>query len=268
MEKTIDKKVIAERLNKFEGRHFRLLNRLASKNLEEKISTKSALKDVNEELEKYFKSNNEDLKGVSSAIYSKINHSIKDTRFSGANLGLVIEDNDVKTNYDVKDLKNFMKFLGVYNSNIFKKPFFGKRKIINSSVANGSTINKSMVAYSSTINKSKVANDSIIKDYSSVADKSIIENDSWVANISTIKNNSSVAKISTINNSNVAESSTIKNNSSVAKYAKVIKSYIGEDTTIKNNSSVAKYAKIRESYVGEEATKDSSSSIAENIKYI
>ena len=299
--RTIDEKVIAERLNKFEGRHFRLLNSLASKNLEEKISTKSDLRKVNKELKRYFKSDNEYIKGVASAIYSKINHSIKKTRFSGANLGLVIEEGDIEVNYDIKDLDNFMRFLGVYNSKVFREESLGKTKILNSKiaensaiknsrfiyglivnnseVANNSTINNSKVVYNSLMSNSEVANNSTISDNSEVANNSTISDNSDVANNSTIdkssvayisdvKDKSEVANNSKINNSNIAYLSSIEDNSKVAYNSTIEDSNIGESSTLSNNSSLAKNAKVKKSYIGEEATKDPSSSIAENIKYI
>ena len=113
--KTIDEKIITERLSKFEGRHLRLLNRLATKSLKEKISSKNALKNVNNELKKYFESENRLIKGVASSIYSKLNGTIKYTRFNGANLGLVVEKDDVNTNYRIKDLNSFMENSGIYN---------------------------------------------------------------------------------------------------------------------------------------------------------
>ncbi|MFH1503178.1 MAG: hypothetical protein ABIE36_00790 [Candidatus Diapherotrites archaeon] len=169
--KTIDDKIIEERLSRFEGRHFRLLNRLATKNLKEKISDNSSLRNVNNHLKQYFGSEYSLIKGVNSAIYSKLNGSIKYTRFNEANLGLVIEGNDVNTKYHIKDLESFMKFSGVYNSDIFKK-----QKIINSGIAGGATINSSDVAYNATINNSHVASGATIKDNSHVAGGAKIKN--------------------------------------------------------------------------------------------
>ena len=247
--RTIDEKVLEERLSKFEGRHFRLFNRLATKNLKERISNKSSLRNVNNHLKKYFDSDKALIKGVASALYSKLNRSIKYTRFDGANLGLVIDKDDVKTNYNLKNLKSFTNPAGIYDSIIFRE-----KKIDNSWVAENATIYKSQVAHNATIkNDSGVAENATINNSGVAYDATI--NNSWVAENATI-NNSWVANNATINNSRVAESATIKNNSRVAK------------NSTADHSRVACNAKVRNSYIGEGVKKDSSSKIAQNIKYI
>ena len=283
--RTIDEKVLEERLSKFEGRHLRLFNRLATKNLKERISGKSSFKNVNNYLKQYFDSDNKLIKGVASALYSKLNGSIKYTRFEGANLGLVIDKNDVRTNYSLKDLKSFMGYAGIYDSNIFRK-----KKIDNSEVAENATIknnsgvaedatikNNSWVAYDATINNSRVANSATIMDSSWVAENATIK-DSKVAESATIKYSSQVAERATIKDSWVAEDAIINgsrvaknaiiNDSRVAESATIKDSKVAENATIMDNSRVTENAKVRNSYIGKGAKKDSSSKIAYNIKYI
>jgi len=113
---------IEERLSKFKPRHLRLLNRIATKNIQSKITNKRSLKDVKtalvatvfEDCKKY-----PYLVGVNSAIYSRIDKSIKHTRFNHANLGLVITNNDVNTRYNLENLTDFMKCSKISNSNLF-----------------------------------------------------------------------------------------------------------------------------------------------------
>lgn len=102
---------IEKRLSKLEGRHLRMLNRISYK-----IAKEESSKDVTaarRDLYNFIRNPQNHqytplLIGVRSALYSKLDGSIKNTVFNNANLGLVITNGDVKTNYDIEGVQNFM----------------------------------------------------------------------------------------------------------------------------------------------------------------
>lgn len=256
--KTIDEELIAQRLSKFKGRHFRLFNRIASGRLEEKILNSDFTRsEVNEELKKYFDSDNKYIRGVASALYSKINHSIYDTRFPGANLGLVIKNDDVNTNFDIEKLGEFMESAGIYNSHIFVGPFGGLVRIAYySNILRGAMIKNSSVASGAVIRDSSIANGSIV-DSSSIANYAIMGNSS-IANYAMLEH-SAILKNSSINRSVIANYSTIKN-SNIVDNSNIFNSKIAKKSRL-THSNVADGAKVRESSIGEGATKDEYSTI-------
>ena len=244
LSENIDREGLEERLSKFKGRHFRLLNRLAVSRLEEGISSSSDLREINKELKKYFGDSSENegvyplIEGVSSAMYSRINHSIKDTRIDDGNLGLVIENNNVKTNYNLYAVYDFMKYAGVMDSEIFGKRFyFFPTKITYSDIAEEMEIIGSNVAGGAEI---KGAN---------VAERAKVERSYIVEGAKIIGSN--VAREAKIIGSNVAREAKIIS-SDVAEEADIIFSRLGEGATI-TNSDVTRGAEVKGSRVGEGA---------------
>ena len=270
----VDKGVLEERLSKFEGRHFRLLNRLAVSRLEKGIFTPNDLKETNRELKKYFGKSDENgkyplVEGVSSAMYSGINHSIEDTRINNGNLGLVIENDNVKTNYNLNEVSNFMKYAGMMGSEVFGKRFyFFPTTIFNSGVARGADIRSSGVARGAEIKGSYVALEADIGG-SDVAEGAKMTS-SYVAEGAKILFSgvaegaeivdSEVAREADIKGSEVARGADIKGSevackakmgfSDVACEAKILNSWVVCDARISGLSGVAKEAEIKTSNVG------------------
>lgn len=186
---------LEERLSKLAGRHLRLLNRISTKLAREK--SYATREDAKQELMRFMKNpqNHQDtplLMGVRSALYSKLDESIKNTRFDNANLGLVITDGDVQTNYDIDNVRNFMTYGQIENTDFtgHKKPAFSGINIINSRILrNGQTVAATIGKNSTIIGSdlleqsnnylSKIGENTMIS-YSKIANHSTNEGTSFV----------------------------------------------------------------------------------------
>lgn len=153
---------LEERLSKLEGRHLRMLNRISYKLAKEKSS--DDIKDAKQELYKFMRNPqnhqyNPLLVGVRSALYSKLDGSIKNTVFNNANLGLVISNGDVKTNYDLEGVQNFMTHGKIEYScgfDAIDEPVFSRINIINSKILRYSENKNAIIGQNSTITGSDV----------------------------------------------------------------------------------------------------------------
>jgi hypothetical protein len=257
---------------------FRIINTNGSDLLKIKFVSKHPVElkeKLKEEMYRSFSNERWNTYGVVSALYSKVFGSIKDTRFSNANLGLVIQGDDVNTGYNLINVKNFMTYAGIYNSNnvleknrwalglfsmkvnnseILKFAEIKDSELLTLAYIEESTIGErayvsdSEIAYNSSNSKSNIFNYSTLEDvklanFSTNSDVSRIANFSEIIGCSIAENsNNSQTSIAEsakrIIDSNIANNSTL-DISTVGLFAEnVIRSNFGQDAKVKGNSFI------------------------------
>ncbi len=219
-----EKRAKERRLSKMEGRHLRLFNRLSYKNALDEINKQNepitALENKKKELEKIM--TNQELpllRGVASALYSKLDGSITYTRFPGANLGLVITNDDVSTNMDLINLPQFMMHGKVEGRDGYVSNAFENATIENTDLLKKSENNNANIAKNATITNSKIG------EYSN---NKLVD----LANSASMMH-SRVANYSINENCKIANNATITTNSHIANYTKNFDvELIGENTLV------------------------------------